>query len=131
MIVRLLAAAAGGILALVQICGAQTAGRYDGIYVLRSTTLVPGSAAMDAKRPCSLALHAAPLGIVDGHAATTFRRNASLTGDVAPAGDFTLMDSGAFLEFTGKIDIHGALRGYLNTFDGCGYELLFQKRRVK
>jgi hypothetical protein len=39
-----------------------------------------------------------------------------------------LTNSGAFLEFTGKIDAQGVLRGYLNTFDGCGYDLILQKR---
>jgi hypothetical protein len=131
VIVRAAAVAAIGAFVALGPTSAQMAGLYDGVYDLRSTLLVPGSAAAYGTRPCSVALHARPLEIVGGHVATTFKRNSDAAGDVGPRGELTLTDSGAFLEFTGKIDIHGALRGYLNTFDGCGYDLIFKKRRVE
>jgi hypothetical protein len=131
VIVKVTAVAAIGAFVIPGPTSAQMAGLYDGVYDLRSTSLVPGSAADYGRRPCSLALHAGPLEIVGGHAATICKRSSDAAGDVGPRGELTLIDSGAFLEFTGKIDIHGALRGYLNTFDGCGYDLIFQKRRVE
>jgi hypothetical protein len=129
VIARIAAAIAGiGIVAAVGIGAAQTATRFDGIYDLRSTSLVPGAVALNPRRPCSLELHAEPLHIVGSHATMTFHRTTTAAGDVSPQGVFLLMDLGARLEFTGKIDIHGELRGYLNTFDGCGYDLILRKR---
>ena len=118
--------AAIGLAAAPGLGGAQTVSRFDGVYDLRSTSLVPGSAAGTGR--CSLELHARPLHIAGGHATTIFRRDGAAAGDVDPQGALALKDSGAFLEFTGKIDTHGILRGYLNTFDGCGYDLVWQKR---
>jgi hypothetical protein len=120
--------AAIGVATVPQTCGAQAVSRFDGVYDLRSTLLVPGSVTEYGKRPCSFELHARPLRIVGGHAATMFRRDSDAAGDVGPQGELTLTNSGAFLEFTGKIDAHGVLRGYLNTFDGCGYDLILRKR---
>jgi hypothetical protein len=128
-LVRIAVAIAGiGVAVAPGLCGAQAVGRFDGIYDLRSTALVPGSVAGYGKRPCSFELHARPLRIVDGQATTMFRRDSDAAGDVEPQGGLTLTNSGAFLEFTGKIDAQGVLRGYLNTFDGCGYDLIWWKR---
>jgi len=120
--------AAIGVAAAPGLCGAQAVSRFDGVYDLRSTALVPGSVTEYGKRPCSFELHARPLRIAGGHAATMFRRDSDAAGDVGPQGELTLTNSGAFLEFSGKIDTQGVLRGYLNTFDGCGYDLIWQKR---
>ena len=129
VIAGIAAAIAGiGVAAVLGLCGAQAVSRFDGVYELRSTALVPGSVAGYGKRPCSFELHARPLRIVGGHATTMFRRDSDAAGDVGPQGELTLTNSGAFLEFTGKIDAQGVLRGYLNTFDGCGYDLIWWKR---
>jgi hypothetical protein len=121
VIVRTAAAiAAIGLVVAPRFAGAQAVSRFDGAYDLRSTTVVPGSASLYGKGRCSLQLHARPLQITGGHATTMFRHDSDAVGDVGPLGALALKDSGAFLEFTGKIDLHGVLRGYLNTFDGCG-----------
>ena len=123
-----MAIAAIGVFAVPGFTHAQPVSRFDGVYDLRSTTLVPGSIADYGKRPCSLELHARPLHIVGGHATAVFRRDSDAAGDVGPGGALTMMNSGASLEFTGQIDDQGSVRGYLNTFDGCGYDLALQKR---
>jgi hypothetical protein len=126
--VAMIAIAAIGVAAAPNLLCAQAPNRFDGVYDLRSTSMVPGSAAVDGKRPCSLNLNARPLHIVGGHATTMFRRNSDAAGDVNPQGALALTNSGAYLAFSGQIDAQGVLRGYLNTFDGCGYNLTLQKR---
>lgn len=101
---------------------------FDGVYDLRSTTPVANAKPISGKPSCSLDVRAKPLHIVGGYATLFFGRHETL-GHVGPRGDFLLSDSDITREFTGRIDDRGTVRGYLNTFDGCGYELTLQKRR--
>lgn len=107
---------------------AQPTDRFDGVYDLRSTSLVPGSGAADEHRPCSLNLNARPLHIDAGHATAIIRRRSAAVGEVNAAGVLTLMNPEVSFELTGRVDAQGVLRGYLNTVDGCGYDVVFRKR---
>jgi hypothetical protein len=102
---------------------AQSADQFDGIYDLRSTSLVSG-----ARRSCSLNLQAKPLHIDGGHATAMFLSRSAAVGEVTVAGVLSLMNPEVTVELTGRIDTQGVLRGYLNMFDGCGYDVDFQKR---
>jgi hypothetical protein len=115
------------LLAAATPAGAQSLDRFDGIYVLRSTTLVPGSARNGGRR-CSFDLGARPLHIVHGHASAIYGHPDPAEGDIGADGMFTLMNSDATRELKGQVDTAGTLTGYLNTFDGCGYDLIYRLR---
>ena len=49
-------------------------------------------------------------------------------GDVDATGAFALMNPEVTVELKGRVYSDGTLRAYLNTFDGCGYDLIFRRR---